>query len=477
MKYSLVAVAGLLSLVEGTQFVPRAAAAQPTQPAVLHAGIQRKDVTNPLARDRLRRRNALRKRAVGVQETLDNEQALYFANCSMGTPAQTLRLHVDTGSSDLWVNTPSSTQCQESDDPCSISGEYKANSSSTYKYVNSLFNISYVDGSGAVGDYVTDTFHFGGQDFTDMQFGIGYQSSSEEGLLGIGYTINEVQVNRAGEDAYPNFPQLLVNKGVIKSNAYSLWLNDLDANTGSILFGGIDTEKYHGSLSRLPIIQEASEYREFIIALTALSSGSTNFASNQKIPVLLDSGSSLIYLPNTIVNSIYSKFGAKWSDQAQAATIDCSMMNNAANITFNFSGPTVSVPLNELVLVAGTTRRGQDVCILGINPADDSTPVLGDTFLRSAYVVYDLSNNEIALAQTNFNATGTNVQEITTGTSAVPDSTGVAGAANNVAVSGSGARNGGQPSVTSTAGALPMKTAMPIAGMFAAAGAGLMFAL
>ena len=33
---------------------------------------------------------------------------------------------------------------------------------------------------------------------------------------------------------------------IINTVAYSLWLNDLDASTGSILFGGIDTEKYTG---------------------------------------------------------------------------------------------------------------------------------------------------------------------------------------------------------------------------------------
>jgi len=53
-----------------------------------------------------------------------------------------------------------------------------ANSSSTYKYVSSDFNISYVDGSAAIGDYATDTLHIGGVDLTDAQFGIGYLSSS-----------------------------------------------------------------------------------------------------------------------------------------------------------------------------------------------------------------------------------------------------------------------------------------------------------
>jgi len=107
------------------------------------------------------------------------QATLYFANASLGTPPQKLRLHIDTGSSDLWTNAASSGLCKSKGDPCSISGTYDANSSSTYKFVSSDFNISYVDGSGATGDYATDTLHIGGQDLANLQFGIGYRSSSQ----------------------------------------------------------------------------------------------------------------------------------------------------------------------------------------------------------------------------------------------------------------------------------------------------------
>src|ERR1700738_2857565 len=166
------------------------------------------------------------------------QQTLYFANVTLGTPAQPVRLHIDTGSSDLWVNTPSSNLCKSKGSPCSAAGTYSANSSSTYTYLSSDFNITYVDGSGATGDYVTDTLDIGGATLTGQQFGIGYTSSASEGILGIGYKINEVQAARLGKQAYDNVPAKMVTDKLISSNAYSLWLNDLDANTGNILFGG-----------------------------------------------------------------------------------------------------------------------------------------------------------------------------------------------------------------------------------------------
>lgn len=113
----------------------------------------------------------------------------------MGTPAQDLRFHLDTGSSDMWTNSASSLLCSSGGGLCEESGTCKsgmcvnstqmlnaeaddANASSTYEYVNSIFNVSYADGSSAIGDYVRDTFRIGGIEFGQFQFGVGYDSTA-----------------------------------------------------------------------------------------------------------------------------------------------------------------------------------------------------------------------------------------------------------------------------------------------------------
>jgi len=439
---------------------------------VVEHEIERKHVENPLMRDRLRRRQNT------ISEDLDNEQTLYFANASIGTPAQNFRLHIDTGSSDLWVNVATSAQCEDTQKyDCAISGTYAPNSSSTYEYVNSLFNISYVDGSGSSGDYVTDVFRIGGASLQNQQLGVGYVSSSEEGILGIGYPTNEA-ILQYSRQPYVNVPQHMMQSGLINTNAYSLWLNDLDASKGSILFGGVNTEKYTGSLQTLPIIAEQGVYAEFIIALTGVGyNGQENsIASNLNTAALLDSGSSLMYLPNDVTASIYRMTGAKYNQDYGAAFIDCNMRYNDTTIDFTFSSPTIRVSMSELVLVMGYQGRNP-ICILGIAPADGTTPVLGDTFLRSAYVVYDITNNEISLAQTNFNSTGSNILEITN--SSIPDATGVASAVTSVSQQTGGARLGGVPSGSVTSSGIgAVITPGPVGlGAIAAVGAAALFAL
>ena len=87
-------------------------------------------------------------------------------------------------------------------------------------------------------------------------------------------------------------------------------------------------------------------------------------------------------------------------------------------------GPVISVLFSELALpltdAAGnnvTLTSGATACQFGIdvNNQADVPNLFGDTFLRSAYVVYDLDNKQIGIAPTIFGSTKSNVQEIGTG--------------------------------------------------------------
>lgn len=455
-------VAGLISSINAIHLVERGS------PNIVSLNTHRRSVLYPRKRDGLRRRQT-------VTETLTNDETLYYANVTIGTPPQLLQLHIDTGSSDLWTNVESSEICASRGNPCS-SGVYSANSSSSYKYVNSAFNVSYVDGSGATGDYATDNVVIGGKTVNALQFGIGYASTSSQGILGIGYTGDEAQANTEKLKSYSNLPQAMADSGLIQSNAYSLWLNDIDANTGSILFGGVDTDKYTGDLQTLPIQKEFDVYAEFIITLSGLnmakSGKNQNLTTDLPTAVILDSGSSLAYLPNDLTSALYTALDVRYSQQEEAGICACSLANEDITIDFSFTSATISVPITELVFNPNSdtsedrqnpndqgngNENGNDQesssqdCIFGIAPADGSTAVLGDTFLRSAYVVYDLANNEISLAQTIFNATESHVSEIGTGTASVPGATVVANPVQAAVSQAGGARIGG-PSGTITGG-------------------------
>ena len=105
-------------------------------------------------------------------------------------------------------------------------------------------------------------------------------------------------------------------------------------------------------------------------------------------------------------------------------TLPC---NTVGNITFNFSGINITAPVAELQRDLG---YGSGQCSFDIQ-ATNSNYILGEPFLRSAYVVFDLDANEIAIAQTVFNATAaSNILEITNSSSGGNGTFGIPNAVN-----------------------------------------------
>lgn len=134
-------------------------------------------------------------------------------------------------------------------------------------YLNSDLSIQYAGGDSATGDYALDVLSIGGTVVQNMQLGIMYKTDVQEGILGVSYADIEFQVAN-GFPPYSNLPILLVQQGYIPSRAYSVWLNDDQGPSGSILFGGVDTHKYCGNLVTLPFVNgPGSQSQEFFVTL------------------------------------------------------------------------------------------------------------------------------------------------------------------------------------------------------------------
>ncbi|KAH9888649.1 aspartic peptidase domain-containing protein [Xylariomycetidae sp. FL2044] len=368
----------------------------------------------------------------------------YYTEVSLGTPPQNVTLILDTGSSDIWVLATNATLCHSASLQAYYGGciaTYDPSASDTYSLVSEDdFNIQYADGSGAEGDYFKDTFHIGGAAIDSLQMGLAENTTINSGLLGIGFAANV-----AANQAYPNIIDLLVDQNLIDSQAYSLYLDDLYAETGTILFGGLDTQKFIGELKSVPIQpdeEDSDAYSSFTVTLSSLTStdgnGTVTNYTRSSFPVILDSGTTLTYLPNAVTYRIFDAIGAvDDTSRTQFVYVSCDYLSQ--NLTFDFQfgdddGPVIHVPADEVVLdnVKAYVDLGlrlpdlpfENVCSFGMQPSS-SYYLLGDTFLRSAYVVYDLTNKEIALAPANLNSTESNVIEITSA-SGIPNVSGVA---------------------------------------------------
>jgi len=379
------------------------------------------------------REASLGKRAGTIATSLQNNETLYLINVGIGTPPQSVQMQLGTSTSDVWVTNASATYCQQN----ACKGiSYAPAESSSYDTLPTVFSITYVDGTGSSGIYFSDTLGIGNVSLAAVQMALANVTTIGLGIMGICFALDEALCYDGSLcPTYPTVLDQMVTQGQINSHAFSLWLNDLDASTGTVLFGGIDNDAYHSPLLSVPMEKDSTSqaYNTFSVALTGFtitSNGNTNASftpSNFNETVVLDSGTSQTLVPDSLFATIQAHFGLL-NDSSQGIYVyDGDMDVDHTTLDFQFggnSGPVINAPMREfltpLYLTNGSQwiSNGNPAYEFGIVPGGNNY-LLGDSFLRNAYVVYDLDNLVISLANTNFNSTTSNVIAIPAGSAGV----------------------------------------------------------
>lgn len=271
------------------------------------------------------------------------------------------------------------------------------------------------------------------------------------GVLGIGYNDTD----------YDNLPNRLQRDGLINSTAYSLWVDDEAASSGNLLFGAVDTARFEGSLTRL--LSQHSYYTMTVqvvgingsttksggpVAVTTTSSSDDDGDDGYLFTALYSPPDTLSNLPTDIASQIWQMAGAYYDDRLGKAVVSCSAAGDATNFTIQLGGngakgPVVSALMSDLVIPAAEfnlssysyyyydteSTNDSNMCLFGVQNGSVSSSYytsynLGSTLLRRTYSVFDLVNNEVAVAPVRFGASATsNVVPFASYGAAVPSST------------------------------------------------------
>ena len=354
---------------------------------------------------------------------------------SIGTPPQMFEQQLDTGSSNLWVPSSKLQRCQTQ---CP-GGAFDPSQSSTYALeLEGVFNISYGDNTGDVGDFFTDVVTIGDTSIKPGIVSIGLATqlidgdidNDGRGLVGIGYATNidESEELTAYKNGAPPVTVVgaMVQNGDIARESYGLYLNDYNNGVGDIVFGGVDSSKYDGECVALPVIPNThGSYSAFYVELTSIDIQTSNatqplLTSQAILPALLDSGTSSQRWPVELFSEV-----AQLINIDQDNYVRCSIGDLEVSVDYGFGGSDgvkVNVPISDLVFPwdgSTTYQNGDTACSFGARPNSDetdSTVILGDTMMRSGYFVYDLENNVIGVAQARLNVTDESITAIPTGT-------------------------------------------------------------
>ena len=144
------------------------------------------------------------------------------------------------------------------------------------------------------------------------------------------------------------------------------------------------------------------------LTLNTNNGASALVASGSVLYAHLDTGSTTTFLPRAMAEAIHSAAGVLNNNAtSNRPYVSCNMSTAAATFTFGFGGPLgpqISVSMADFVHPFAnniTFGDGTPACYFDLESSDYPFAVLGDSFLRSAYAVFDLENRQIALAQSN----------------------------------------------------------------------------
>ncbi|KAL3181285.1 hypothetical protein MRX96_008782 [Rhipicephalus microplus] len=290
-----------------------------------------------------------------ILENYENMQ--YFGVLTIGTPPQSFKVLMDTGSSNFWVP---SVKCDDSM-LCRHSAKYDSSKSSSYTKIGFYIRIRY---SGGIVRGVTsmDNVGIGPATVTQYKFaemnhadGKLFKNAKYDGILGL---------------ASP------AKKMAERSTS-----------------GGINSERYTGDIHYVNVNQQTYwqiTVDSIEVAGTRLCIGGCNAA--------VDSGTSFLSGPRGEVQELNRAIGATRIGPGYYE-VDCNRVPNLPAITFMLNGKTFALAGEEYIIkipIEGGTVR----CFTRISEEASGSRlwILGAVFTRKYYTVFDRNENRVGFA-------------------------------------------------------------------------------
>lgn len=376
MQFSIITITALLAYV----------AAAPANIGFVHAPIKKQSLLDVQSKIP----NFAASEPITVE--LYNEEVGYQVEFTLG--GQTLKANIDTGSEFLWVWDTDSEACKANRQGCDKEGSYNPSKSSTSNVTGVPFDIQYMIGHSS-GFYYTDDISIGGATASGFKFGV--NSGNSTGGFDMVFGIGE------NGDNSSSISSQLQKSGAISRQLYGMYfseaaLSGTKDDNSEITFGAINTGRYSGSLKTVPRVPTPG-YPHF--SVTASSKfGDIDLFDNDL--VVLDSGTTLTYLKSDAYNAFLGglkdlgitleNYGGGWQ------AYPCSD-NSKLKFTYNFGGKEITVTGDDLSFPGPLINSGVNstTCFIGIADGKNQN-LLGDSFLRATYTVYDLERDEISIA-------------------------------------------------------------------------------
>lgn len=275
---------------------------------------------------------------------------------------------------------------------------------STGKSTGNTVSVSYGSGSFSGTEY-TDKVSFGGLTVTSQSIGSASKStgfSGVDGIIGFG-PVDLTSSTVSNTNTVPTFMDNLYSQGSISSEVLGVSFkpesgSDTDDTNGELTLGGTDSSKYTGSLTYFPKLTSGSASPYWGISIASFTYGSTSLATSQT--GIVDTGTTLIYIPTTAYNKFLSASGGTTDSSSGLASFTTKPTSNFGikfgSTTYPLTPAQYLVPQSQYGYYGLSSGKYYSWISNGGSSGVDC--IIGQKFLENYYAVFDTTNSRIGFA-------------------------------------------------------------------------------
>ncbi|KAL4927192.1 pepsin-like aspartic protease [Aspergillus undulatus] len=311
----------------------------------------------------------------------------YFATVNVGTPGQPVWMMLDTGGANTWLFGANCTA-----EPCLMHNSFGDNSSSTVERTTDTFEVGY--GSGKVsGDLVKDHLTIANIN-VEMTFGLADIATDDfrdypiDGILGLGRSGDKSLGGRRA------FMDLVMEQEDLKSNivGFHLSRNSDGERDGVVSFGSVDKTKFKGDIAYTPVAKDSIHWS---IPLDDVNVNGKACNLKNKFAII-DTGTSYSLIPPKDAEAIHNLIPGSKSLSDENYLVPC---DSTTSVKFTFSGVDYNMSPKDYIGAELESGGGCVSTLIAQAVFGDDVMILGDTFLKNVYSVFDFDNDRIGFAQ------------------------------------------------------------------------------
>lgn len=152
------------------------------------------------------------------------------------------------------------------------------------------------------------------------------------------------------------------------------------------MFGSVNKSKVGGEFTTVPV-DKSQGFWTINVDDYSVGTGS----GLGKFEGIVDTGTTLLVLADSIAAKLAKEFDAKETDQG-LYSIDC---KNTKDLTFTIGGTKFVIPAEDAIFV-----EDQGTCYASFAPSgSEDFSILGDVFLKNVYTVFDQTVPQVKFAK------------------------------------------------------------------------------